>query len=409
MSLRLEKRIFLKKANIFLPSSKSIANRLLIINALLNNIEAIENMPTSQDTQDLIEALQSDSYDIHVGDGGTTFRFVLAYFFITNQEKIIEATTSLKSRPHKTLFETLEKLGAKIEFLNKAYQLPIKICKRDQLEIQISELEVDVDQSSQFLTALLLISPSFNKEFKFFWKGNFVSKSYIDMTLYLMSQHGIKISKKPNSITIHPSFYQRKSFKVEADWSSAAFFYALAAIQESPIEWVLIDLFKSGLQGDERIADIMIEFGIESKETDQGVLIRNGNKFKDKIEIDFNNCPDLFPPIAICAAMKKVNLIGLQVQHLHHKESDRLSELKGFLEQHGSSVKIIETMDGEMVTVDNSNFQVAEYINVFSQNDHRLAMSYSLLSYRSIVTIDDETVVKKSFPDFWKVFDSISC
>ena len=93
MSLRLEKRIFLKRANIFLPSSKSIANRLLIINALLNNIEAIENMPTSQDTQDLIAALQSDSYDIHLGDGGTTFRFVLAYFFITNQEKIIEATT----------------------------------------------------------------------------------------------------------------------------------------------------------------------------------------------------------------------------------------------------------------------------------------------------------------------------
>jgi 3-phosphoshikimate 1-carboxyvinyltransferase len=409
MSLRLEKRNFQKTANIFLPSSKSITNRLLIINALLNNLDGVHNMSSSQDTQDLIAALQSDSEYIHVGDGGTTFRFALAYFFITNQEKIIEASPALQSRPHKTLFQTLEKLGAKFEFLNEVYQLPIKICKRVQLEILADELEVDVDKSSQFLSALLLISPFFKKEFKFFWKGNSVSSSYISMTLNLMCQHGIKLTKTSNSITIyHPSTYQKSSVKVEADWSSAAFFYALAAVQENQIEWVLIDLFKSGLQGDEMIADIMVDFGIETIDTKQGLLIRNGNKLNDKIEIDFINCPDLFPAIAICAAMRNLSLIGRHVQHLHYKESDRLKEITGFLQKHGSLVEIHKTEDGETVKIDSSNFRLEENSCVFSKHDHRLAMAYSLLSLKSNVIIDDETVVKKSFPDYWEVFDSIS-
>lgn len=398
--MRVEKWTTLQNAIVHLPSSKSISNRLLIIQALSKIPFELNNLSEAKDTKDLISCLHDENLHIHVGDGGTTFRFLLAYFFISQKEKVISASGALSRRPHKILFETLENLGAYFEYGGEnKYSLPVHHIPRS-IRQDIREIEVDASLSSQFITAIMLIAPYLKHGLHIKLKNTIVSSPYITMTTNLMRQSNIILHQYKNDIKIEPGNYKRDTYDIEADWSAAAFFYCLLGLAPSG-EIFFPNLKISGLQADEKINVIMSEFGIESLSKPLGVLIQKNEHNKcDEIEIDFIDCPDLFPAFSVFCAIKKCNLKSRNVQHLEHKESNRLNQIVRVLEQCNCKCEILREDNSISLYSNNSNFILANLI-FDPVEDHRLAMAYSLFSYVAAVDITDIEVVNKSFPGYW--------
>jgi 3-phosphoshikimate 1-carboxyvinyltransferase len=386
---------------IFLPASKSISNRILIINALSGNLNPVHNLSGAKDTQDLIRCLRSEEKNLHVGEGATTLRFLLAYFAVTQQHKILQCGSSLKRRPVKTLLVTLEKLGCKFRFLEEEYELPLEIIEGVNENYQ-DELIIDTSVSSQFVSAVLLIAPYLKNGLEIKYSEWLVSEPYIQMTKKLMKHYGADLIEKDHATKVMPSNYIDAEFTVESDWSAAAFYYALFGLTDVKSIY-FPNLRISGLQGDEIIIEFFKQFGIYSIQEEGGVRIyKSIIEPPNRVEFDFTDYPDLFPPLAMFCALKKTNAHFSGLQHLVFKESNRLRIISDFLIN--QKVKIIyDQFDREKLNADfmMSTFNKKVPYLYLSHNDHRIAMAFSLLKTIRKIYIDRAEVVEKSFPGYW--------
>lgn len=386
--------------NIHLPASKSISNRLLIIQALCKNEFHIDNLSEADDTIDLQRCLNAvESERVNVGEGATSLRFLLAYLALQNKAPILDCGESLKKRPLKELLQVLEALNCEFYFIEQASKLPLKIVKGISEPIP-DVLEIDGSISSQFISAILLIAPSFNKKISIKIIGNLVSASYVSMTVQLMREFGIQLDQENAAISIQNSNYIIKDVRVEADWSAAVFFYALLGLQKKGTIF-FPNLKKSGLQGDEVLITFFEWFGLQTTLQTDGIRLE---KFEvdipGSVAFDFTNCPDLFPAMAIFCALNKVNCYFSGLQHLQYKESNRLDIISRFLEsQH---VRIIKPTQEEGIyyfEMDAIQFNLNSSYS--SYMDHRIAMAFSLIKWRYPIEIDNLEVVSKSFPNYW--------
>lgn len=389
-----------------LPSSKSISNRLLIIQALCQNSFSIFKLSNAQDTQDLDRCLNSlDSLELHVGDGATSMRFLLAYLALRNQSIILSCGKSLKGRPIFELIQVLEMLHCEFNFLEEPYKMPLKLLKGISEPIP-KVLEIDGSLSSQFVSAILLIGPYLGNPISIKLKGHLVSEPYLNMTIQLMRNFGIQIEQNAGYINIPSSKYTGRDIQVEADWSAAVFFYALLGLQDEG-KLYFPGLKKSGLQGDEALIPFFRWFGIQTLESDGGISIEKLNvDTPSSVGFDFTDCPDLFPAMAIFCAMKKVNCYFSGLQNLKHKESNRLDVISEFLI--AQKVKIIVPAQENGVyyfEMKSIQFELNESYATFM--DHRIAMAFSLLKLRFPIFIENPEAVSKSFPDYWDEYKKL--
>ena len=177
------------ECEINLPSSKSISNRLLIIQSQCEEDFSIENLSDSDDTKTLQKALNSTENIIDVHAAGTSFRFLTAYLStLVGNEFILTGSERMKNRPIKDLVDALLKLGANIEYLEKENFPPLKISGTN---MEGGEVKIDGDISSQFISSLLLIAPILKKGLKLTIERELVSKPYIKMTLDIIKEFGI--------------------------------------------------------------------------------------------------------------------------------------------------------------------------------------------------------------------------
>ena len=211
-----------------LPSSKSISSRLLIIRALCKDDFIIKNLSSSQDTISLLQALNSSKKNINIGHAGTSFRFLTSFLALQeNKEFILTGSERLKKRPIKELVKTMQEMGAKIEYMEKEGFAPLKILGS---KLKGGSIKINGEISSQFISAILLISPTIKNGIQLEVTKEIVSKPYILMTLQLMNYFGIKWSWNENIISIRQQTYISKNYKVEADWSSASFWFQIGAL-----------------------------------------------------------------------------------------------------------------------------------------------------------------------------------
>lgn len=388
-------------AEIFLPASKSISNRVLIIQALAESNALIHNLSEANDTKNLLRCLQSQSNDIHVGEGATTLRFLLAYYAIIQKRITLHCGLSLQTRPLRVLLEILEQLGCQFRYLEKEYQLPLEIISGVQ-ENYSKKIIIDTSTSSQFVSAILLIAPYFKNGLEIEYTEEIVSEPYIQMTKKLMTIFGGHLEENGNSVKINPSKYIFHNYHIESDWSAACFFFAFLGIHKSGTIF-FPNLRVSGLQGDEIMIDFFTHFGIDTIEEPAGMRI---NKIKDLkpdfIEFDFTNYPDLFPPISMFCAITKTNAYFKGLQHLAFKESNRLKVISEFLLQQNVKITNQKTKNGILsADFEMSTFNTDIPDHYLSHNDHRISMSFSLLNTIRKITIENPEVVQKSFPEYW--------
>ena len=375
-----------------LPSSKSLSNRALIINALTENKGTLHNLSTARDTQLMKSLLNTPSSGIDVMDAGTTMRFLTAYFAITGQHKILTGTARMKERPIHLLVDALRKLGVTIEYKEKEGFPPIEIKGfGGQLTYQIT---MRGDVSSQFISALMMTAPCLPKGLIIRLEGKVGRKPYLAMTAELMTIFGIKPDMKEDMIHIPHGQYKPATYRVEPDWSAASYWFAFVSLADKA-EIVLPGVESYALQGDRVIVDIMSRLGVRSEFREDGLHLTK-SAATDHLTWDFTNCPDLAQTVLPVCAMKKVHGEFTGLESLRIKETDRIAALQSELRKLGA---ILEEDSGRWKIHPGDLPSAKPFIKTY--HDHRMAMGFAPVAVQMDIDIEAPEVVNKSYPSFW--------
>lgn len=386
--------------SVTISGSKSISNRLLILNEVLQlNCEFV-NLSDSEDTQLLqaaIESIRKRENVIDIHHAGTDMRFLTALLSTQPGTWILKGSERMKERPIGELVDALKQLGADIEFLEKENYPPLKITG---LNLNGGEININSSVSSQFVSALLLISPKLKQGLTLHLQGSIVSEPYITMTIELLKSFGVEVKRTNNTITVQPKINTNEKVKkyfIESDWSSASYWYSICALcKGSIIE--LSSYFEKSLQADSVLPQLFESFGVHSEFDNHTLRLKNIPGKKQNFKFNFNHYPDVAQTIACVSVGLNTNgeLTGLET--LRIKETDRISALEIELKKCGADVAVIEnglaikSYDAKPTT----NPTIATY------NDHRMAMSFApLAAIFGSIHIQNPEVVVKSYPSFW--------
>jgi len=395
MSLLLQKSSVLSGIVLSISGSKSESNRLLILKELYPNIDIV-NLSSSDDTNFLIEALNSKSSTIDIHHAGTAMRFLTALFAILKSKNVtLTGSERMQNRPLEILVDALKSIGADIEYLDKTGYPPLKIKGK---ELQISKVSLDSNVSSQYISALLLIGSSLKNGLEINLKGKITSKPYLLMTLSLLNKININYTFNNNVIKIdrYKGSNLKKVIHVESDWSSASYSYSFIALSVINTEITLNSFKINSLQGDSILSKLFINFGVETVFNDNSITIKKVNNSKSSMNLDLISCPDLAQTIAVtCLGLRiECRLTGLNT--LLIKETNRLLALKNEIKKLGTQIQITD----DSLSFSNPQ-KLINNIEIETYNDHRMAMSFAPLSVLTNITIKDSDVVSKSYPNYW--------
>ena len=382
-----------------LPASKSISNRVLLLNALCTTPGKLSNLAQCDDTDAVLTALaQPDASEVNIGAAGTAMRFLTAYFATREgREVVIDGTERMRQRPIGVLVDALRQLGADIEYVEAEGYPPLKITGT---RLHGGALTVSGSVSSQYITAILLIAPVIGG-IALTIEGEVMSRPYIDMTLALMARYGVKAEWRENVIHVPAGEYTALDFTVEADWSAASYWWAMQAIvPQSRI--TLKGLEPQSLQGDSHIAELMSQMGVTGNWCGRYLDLRSngGVGCCCSTFADLSGTPDIAQTLAVmlCLMGRPFRITGLRT--LRIKETDRLEALRTELRKLGYVVKV-EGDDAISWHFETTAAEASPHICTY--HDHRMAMAFAPAAIRfPSLIIDDAQVVSKSYPLFWE-------
>lgn len=384
-----------------LPISKSIYNRYRIIAELSGGLFRLNERCTAEDSI-LLDQLfsQKQSTEWNAQDAGTTFRFLTAYLALkTRNHILLTGTPRMQERPVQPLVNALRCLGAEIEYVDKIGYPPLKI---HPAMLKGGEICLDGTQSSQFISALLLVAPYLPGGLKIQIKEGGVSTPYIELTLDCITAAGVQYQKLDNMIYIPQGNYSGNAI-LESDWSAAAWVIVLCALIPRS-SFTLPGLLKHSIQSDSIILEWMQEFHVTHIFQNETLEIYNTStqSFEEEGKVwkkGFTDCPDLAPVCIMFAAILGISAKWTGVSHLHWKESDRLLSMQKILSMIGVRLEHQSGSGNQESWIQTGKAKpTVETIPVF--NDHRLVMAVSLLSLIGPVNIDNLECVRKSWPEF---------
>lgn len=343
-----------------------------------------------------IGCIENKSYQLFAHDSGTTVRFMLALLCIVPGVKIIQGSKRLNERPISDLVDALRELGAKIEYCDKEGQLPVKVSSST---LSGKSVHLKGDISSQFCSALLLISPYISKGFTIHLTSRLISKPYIDMTLSCMQDWGVKVIAHENRNYFVPEHqsYRNEPYSIEGDFSSAGYFFAIAVLTKSTITLENLNPFSA--QADRKFLEILEKMGNIVSYDENNVRVEG--KQVAPLDINMEDCPDQVMTMAVLAAFAKGITKISGVRSLRIKETERVVAIQENLRKMG-----IQTEDAhDTLTIHGGSPHAAE---IETYNDHRIAMAFAVAGmYLPGIVICHPEVVNKTFPTFWEVLRSL--
>lgn len=415
------------EATVKLPLSKSIINRLLIINALSGAAPdsrfAEQAAATSDDCRLLasaLDALRAGEKTINVGAAGTAMRFMTAFLACDNGTVPCGTTVTLdgnermRNRPIGELVNALRNLGAEIRYTQREGFPPLEITPQ---KLSGGEPEVDASISSQYISALMMIAPTLSSPLTITLKGEAASRPYITMTEALMKRFGADVDFQRYTIDVAPGRYNPDGdMSVEPDWSAASYWYAIAALSAGFI--TLADMRLPSIQGDSRCAELSEMLGVMTSDAMdydddddgddnsgstaavEGLMICPSPEQFSRFEVDLYENPDLAQTFAVASAMLGIpfHLRGLAT--LRIKETDRLQAMQTELDKLGF---IVEIRNGSELVWNGERHPIFEIPAIDTYGDHRMAMAFAPAAvFVPGLTIRDAEVVSKSYPAFWE-------
>jgi 3-phosphoshikimate 1-carboxyvinyltransferase len=406
-------------SEIMIPGSKYAANRALIISALANGVSKLSNVPENKDIANAINALKNLGVEIldkngvyevkgtsgkfspiknelDVGDSGTLLRFVIALSTLSKGNIKITGSKRIQERPISELLISLGYLGVKSEKLNGDY-VPAIIKGGTFIG---GKTLVSGKISSQFLSALLLVSPYAKNDVEIEVTSEMVSKSYVDLTIYLMKYFGVNVTRQgyKRFKVASGQIYKSKDYDVPVDCSSANYFFAAASMIPGKIkirnfDWDLaqpeIDFLK-----------ILEKMGAEVKRESRSIVLLGPDKLKG-IEIDMSSMPDSVQTLAVVALFAEGKTIISGISHLKYKESDRINDTCSEFKKLGAKVRVTD----DKMFIEKGPIKGGI---IDPHNDHRMAMSFALIGLKvKGIKIENPECVDKSFPEFFDTLKKI--
>ena len=367
-----------------LPASKSISNRMLILNALCGG--ELHNIARCDDTDAMRRALATDTtasgtvVTVNIGAAGTAMRFLTAYYAtLEGSEVILDGTERMRHRPIALLVDALRRCGADIEYAGEEGFPPLHITGR---KLSASHIEIAGNVSSQYISALLMVAPLMGCR-EMTLTGEIISLPYITMTLTLMRLMGVDCTMSGATISIPAdAHYVPCNFTVENDWSAASYWLELQSLlPQSRI--TLKGLHAESAQGDSAVA---------------GIFSRMGGTAP--IILDLKETPDLAQTIVVTACLLGCHFHITGLRTLRIKETDRIDALCTQLRRLGY---VITAGDDFSLSWNGERCAPEPEPHISTFDDHRMAMAFApaAVLFPGIV-IDDVEVVSKSYPDFWR-------
>lgn len=398
----------LSGGEIQLPASKSISNRVLLLHQYLQNPLPIINLSKAEDTKVLQKALAASHDVVDVGHAGTAMRFLTALYAAQQGKKVLlKGSERMHQRPIKILVDALKQLGASVNYLEEEGYPPLQITGK---QLSGGIIYMDGSVSSQYSSALMLITPLLSGDLTIVFKNKIISYPYIEMTLKLLTTYGINYRKiSPNEIKCYQgkvAFHQ--PFIVENDWSAASYWYSLAALSQQA-EFYLKGLYKNSWQGDAVVANLYEVFGVKTTYLDDGVLIQKTKEVATSHlphhTIDFTFFPDLAQTYAVTAVALNISTRLTGLSSLRIKETDRIAALKNELTKIGARV---EVEDDDLIIHKRASTDWQKAVTIATYNDHRMAMAFApMVLLMDNLSIAGTKVVEKSYPHFWKDIEKI--
>jgi 3-phosphoshikimate 1-carboxyvinyltransferase len=382
-----------------LSSSKSELNRALILQALYSTI-SISGHSSADDVHVMQRALSQQNGNIDCHHAGSALRFLTAYFACKEGVSVVlKGSSRLHERPIAPLVQALRSLGASITYLEKEGFPPMKITGQ---KLTNHSVTLSAAQSSQFITALLLIAASLHNGLDLTLEDEVVSAPYIAMTLTLLKSIGVELQQHDNRIQISPlAEVISQTITLESDWSSASYYYAIIALAPVGTSISLSTFLPKSRQGDAEVAQLFAVFGVRTTYEGNYIIIKKEHAidFLSTPELEFNvlDQPDLAQTIAVTCAGLGCNAFISGLQSLKIKETDRLLALQTELTKLGVAVQITENSLRLQ-----SPKQLKSDVQIDTYNDHRMALAFACLAVKMPIVIQNPEVVAKSYPEFWQ-------
>ena len=400
MHLNLSHDTLICNGKIKITGSKSETNRLLFLQSLFPNFK-IQNKSNSDDSSIMQAALKSTSDFIDINHAGTAMRFLTSYFSqLEGREVILTGSERMQQRPIKILVDALRSLGASIEYEKKQGYPPLRI-KGKKLDGGTISLPADI--SSQYISSLIMLGAVLKAGIELNLKGTITSMPYINMTLDLLKRLGIKTEFKGHRILVKNTSKSKNTIQVvESDWSSASYFFSIAALSDKAK--IYLSNYKSNsLQGDSILRIIYKQLGVNSYFEGNNLILEKENISSPKsIKWDLSNAPDIAQTIAVsCYGLGVAcDLEGLHT--LKIKETDRLVALDTELSKLGAKISVTNK---SLHLASDQDFQKG--ITISTYNDHRMAMAFAPLALKIPLSVKKAEVVSKSYPTFWEDLNSL--
>ncbi len=383
--------------NVSLPASKSVSNRLLLLDALCPVPGMLHGVALCDDTHAMQQALAATCGTLDVGAAGTAMRFATALLAVRQGcDVVLTGSERMCERPIGVLVSALRELGARIDYVGREGFPPLHIVGA---QLHPAHLTMPAHVSSQFISAVAMILPVVGGG-SITLEGEVVSRPYIDMTLALMRRYGAQATFAGHTIEVAGGAYEPQELTVEADWSAASYWYALAALLPGS-EITLPGLERDSLQGDSAVQHMMSPLGVTTEWLPAGGVRLSGRPTCNcPAHLDMTATPDLAQTLAVtlCLLGRPFRLTGLR--SLRIKETDRLEGLRSQL----AKVGYLLTVEGdEALSWDGDRCEPQPNPVIDTLHDHRMAMAMALCAVKHPgVVIDDAQVVTKSYPAFWQ-------
>ena len=409
-----------KTIHVKVPGSKSITNRALLLAMLSDGESHLTGAQFSEDSSHFLQCLSDLSFDVasrpetgevsvhglsgrlpvkkaslYVGSAGTAARFLSAVLGVSEGEFFLDASEQMKKRPMAPLLSALQSVGCDISFAEKEGYFPFTLHARG---FQNTNLTIDIDKSSQFLSALLIAAPLAKEDVKIKVAGTH-GMAYIEMTCRMMEQFGVLTEHPaPDTFLIKAGqTYRAQDYAIEPDVSAACYFYALAALSGCSV--IVDGVPEPSLQGDTEFLSILEKMGCRVTRTNEGICITGPAGRLHGLTVDMSACSDQAITLAAIAPFADSPVTITGIGHIRGQESDRLSAIAENLT--AMSIRCEERADS--ITIYPG---VPKPAHIKTHDDHRLAMGFAVTGlFAEGIVIENPSCCKKTFAEFFECLE----
>lgn len=407
------------------PGSKSITNRALLIAALAEGRSVLRGVLFSDDSRVFIKALQTLGFSldvdeehavvevegtggripereaaVYVGSAGTAARFLTAMLALSGGRYELTASEQMKARPMRPLLEALEQLGVQFGYSEKPYSFPFRILGKEEGET--GDISLNIDQSSQFLSALLLAGVMHQSGFRIRLTGNRDAKSYVRISMKMMRDFGcgLRVRGEREYEVLAGQRYRAGEYQIEPDVSAACYFYAMAAVHGGCAQ--VRHVHPGSSQGDIRFLDVLRDMGCTWRDDPEGILLQGPPDGKlSGIEIRMSDFSDQTMTLAAIAPFARSPVVIRGVGHIRNQESNRIRAIVTELTRLG--IRCGELPDG--IKIEPGDVQGT---TVQTYEDHRMAMAFAIIGTKVPgIVIENPDCCRKTFENYFEVLTNL--